>query len=134
MFASSKRLGAIQNYIFFNDKELPKGSISERFVNPFLERFDNPKGNSAYKLFSIMSKEKKLVAKNTVCIQVTPAQQNLLKLLSHQHAEEYFAALKHVHYTSTYCVNKDLLDLWKNGCVHDLLDVVREIKDERGNN
>lgn len=130
MFVSSESLGAIQNYLFFNDKELPKGSNSERLVSQFLELSDNPKGNSAYKLFSTMSEEKKIVAVDTECVQVTPAQKKLLKLITHVEAEDYFTSLKQVHYLGTYCVDKDMVELWQHGYVHHLLDAIQEIKQE----
>lgn len=60
-FVGSESLGAIQKLYFFNNKELPKGSKSERLVSQFLELSDNPKGNSAYKLFSTMSEENPFV-------------------------------------------------------------------------
>lgn len=132
MFVKSKRFGRNPKTNFIYDKELPAmGSKSERLVLPFSERLDNPKvGNSAYKNFFQMSKEKTIVAEGTVCIQVTPAQQKLLKLISHVEAEDYFTSLKQVHYLGTYCVDKDMVELWQNGYVHNLLDAIQEIKQE----
>ena len=132
MFVSSKRFGRNPKTNFIYDKELLiMGNKSERLVLPFSERLDNPKvGFSAYKHFSIMSKEKNFVTEGTVCIQVTPAQQKLLKLISHVEAEDYFTSLKNVHYLGTYCVDKDMVELWQNGYVHSLLDAIQEIKQE----
>jgi len=130
MFVSTESLGAIQKLHFFNDKELPKGSNSERLVSQFLELSVNPKGNSAYKLIFDMTEENNFVTGNTVCVTVTPAQQKLLKLISHPEAEDYFNSLKNVHYLGTYCVDKDMVQLWQNGYVHSLLDAIQEIKQE----
>ncbi len=116
--------------LHFNDKSLPMGSIPERYVSPFLERSCNPKGSGAYKNFFDMHGEKNFVTQDTVWVQVTPAQQKLLSLLSHLEAEDYYNSLKQVHYLGTYCVDKDMLELWQNGYVHNLLDAIQEIKQE----
>lgn len=81
MFVSSESLGEIQKLFFYNDKELPKGSKSERLVSQFLELSDNPKGNSAYKLFSTMSEEKKFVTEDIIFIPVTRTQKAFIEQL-----------------------------------------------------
>ncbi len=47
------------------------GSTLERFASQFLELSSNPKGNSAYKLFSTMLEEKEFVTDNAICLNVT---------------------------------------------------------------
>lgn len=100
----SKRSWRNPKTIFYYNKELlAKGSISERFVNPFQERFDNPTvGNSAYKLFPIMSEEKKFVTKDTVRVPVTPAQQNLLNILPINEIPDFVEHLKTLQKNGTY--------------------------------
>ena len=111
MFVESYNCREIYNYNFFNNKELPKGNKSERLVYLTLQLYDNPKGNSAYKNIFDMSYENKFVTDNTICVKVTPAQQKLLKLISHVEAEDYFTSLKNVHYLGTYCVDSDMVEL-----------------------
>ena len=131
MFVSDKSLGEIQKLYFFNDKELPAmGSKSERLVLQFLELLSNPTAVTPHTNIFSMDKKNNFVTKDTVCVQVTPAQQKLLKLISHVEAEDYFTSLKQVHYLGTYCVDKDMIELWQNGYVHDLLDAIQEIKQE----
>jgi hypothetical protein len=65
-----------ENY-FFNDKELPMGNKSERLVYLTLQLFDNPKGNSAYNLFSDMSNRNAIVTVSEYA-NVTPIQQILV--------------------------------------------------------
>ena len=81
--------------------------------------------------FFDMTQKKDFVTHNTICVPVTPAQLELLQLVTHNEAEDYYDSLKQVHYHATYCVDKDMLDLWKNGYVHTLLDVIHKIKQEK---
>ena len=60
-------------------------------------------------------------------IKVTPAQKELLELLSDKEVHEYFESLKMVHYLATYCVGNEMVELWASRCVHDLLDAVHKI-------
>lgn len=131
MFVMTKRFRRNPKTIFIYNKELlTMGSKSERLVLPFLERLVNPKVvTPRTKIFS-MTKKNDFVTKDTVCIQVTPAQHQLLQLITHQEAEDYFNSLKQVHYLGTYCVNKDMVDLWQHGYVHKLLDALQELKQE----
>ncbi len=82
MFVSLESFSENLKQHFFNDKELPMGSISERFASQFLELSSNPKGNSAYKYFSTMLEEKQFVAQDMVCPGVTLASN--LEQLSNQ--------------------------------------------------
>jgi hypothetical protein len=129
MFVKSNRFRRNPKTILFTIRVRLRCTISKGFVTPLLKWFDTPKGELAYKLFQ-MSNKKSIVTEGTVCIQVTPAQQKLLQLISHTEAEDYFNSLKSVHYLGTYCVNKDMVELWQNGYVHNLLDVIQEIKQE----
>lgn len=129
MFVESKQCRRNPKLLFFNDKELPKGSISERFVNPVLDCFDNPKGNSAYKLFSIMSKENKFVT-TTSMVEVTSAQQKLLQLITLTEAEDFANSLKAIHFLGTYCVSNEMADLPSSHYTHILLDAIQEIAQE----
>lgn len=43
--------------------------------------------------------------------EITQAQKELLELLRHTEATDYFDALKKVHYLATYCVPKDMAEL-----------------------
>lgn len=60
-------------------------------------------------------------------IEVTPAQKELLKLLEHKEAYDYFESLKMVHYLATYCVGNEMVELSASRYVHDLLDIVQKI-------
>jgi len=130
MFVRSNNCREIYNYNFINNKELPKGNKSERLVYLTLQLFDNPKGNSVYKQIFEMSNEKKFVTKNTIGIQVTPAQQHLLQLISHIESEDIYTSLKTVHYLGTYCADKEMVDLQHSATVHTLLDAIHDIKQE----
>jgi len=66
MFVSQNNCREIFNYNFINDKELPKGNISERLVYLTLQLFCNPKGNSAYKNIFDMQNEKNFVSEISV--------------------------------------------------------------------
>lgn len=89
MFVSRESHGAIQDYIFFNDKELPMGIKSERLVSQFHELSRNPKGNSAYKLFSTMREEKTFVTSGAVCSDVTPISKEILIRIQNQIHQKY---------------------------------------------
>lgn len=127
----SKRFGRNPKTKFIYNKELPtKGNKSERLVLPFSERLDNPKvGFSAYKYFSIMSKEKNFVATNAVCVKVTPAQQRLLQLLKGSEAADFADSLRTVHYNGTYGVPVDNYCPQSSRYTHLLLDAIQDIAD-----
>lgn len=59
--------------------------------------------------------------------KLTTAQKELLKLLEHKEANEYFESLKMVHYLATYCVGTEMVELSASRYVHDLLDVIQKI-------
>jgi len=63
-------------------------------------------------------------------VEVTTAQKELLKLLEHKEAKEYFESLKMVHYLATYCVGMEMVELSASRYVHDLLDVIQKISIE----
>ena len=63
-------------------------------------------------------------------INLTPAQEELLKLLEHKEANDYFESLKMIHYLATYCVGAEMVELSASRYVHDLLDVVQRIAKE----
>ena len=44
-------------------------------------------------------------------IQVTSAQKELLRLLEHKEAPDYYESLKMVHYLATYCVAHEMVEL-----------------------
>jgi len=77
-----------------------------------------------------MPNKKEFVA-NTVCVQVTPAQQKLLQLVTPVEAEDYFKSLKAVHYLGTYCIGADMADLPASGLVHQLIDALNDIVIEK---
>lgn len=60
-------------------------------------------------------------------INLTSAQKELLKLLEHKEAANYFKSLKMVHHLATYCVGKEMVELLASRHVHELLDVVQKI-------
>ena len=62
--------------------------------------------------------------------KLTNAQKELLKLLEHKEANEYFESLKMVHYLATYCVGMEMVELSASRYVHDLLDVIQKISIE----
>ncbi len=60
-------------------------------------------------------------------IELTSAQKELIDLLKHKEAQEYFHSLKEIHYLGTYCVMKDLVNLSASQYVHHLLDSIQKI-------
>lgn len=60
-------------------------------------------------------------------IEVTPAQKELFLLLKNPEVEEYYNALKKVHYLATYSVDSELVELSASAYVHELMDVVQKI-------
>lgn len=65
-------------------------------------------------------------------VSLTPAQKELLRLLEHKEASDYFDSLKKVHYLATYYVSTEIVELSASRYVHDLLDVVYKIVLENG--
>ena len=63
-------------------------------------------------------------------IKVTPAQKELLELLSSKEVHDHYESLKAVHYLATYCVGTEKANLWASRYVHDLLDVIQKMKVE----
>jgi glutaredoxin-related protein len=74
--------------------------------------------------------EGKSNVKKTYMVEITNAQKELLNLLKHKEAEEYFLSLKKVHYLGTYCMQPDMVELAASSQVHDLLDAIQEISIE----
>jgi len=130
MFVESNNCREIYNNFLLNDKELPTGDKFERLVYLTLQLFDNPKGNSVYKNIFDMSNENNFVSGNAVCVTVTPAQHKLLQLITPIEASDFYKALKHVHYTATYCVEVDFVIPYKHGYVHQILDAIQAIAQE----
>ena len=60
-------------------------------------------------------------------IEVTPAQKEMLELLSSKEVNDHFESLKMVHYLATYCVGNEMVELSASRNVHDLLDVIQKI-------
>lgn len=60
-------------------------------------------------------------------VKVSPAQIELLELLSHKEAEDHFESLKMVHYLATYVVDNGMVELWASRSVHDLMDALQKI-------
>ena len=60
-------------------------------------------------------------------VKVTPAQKELLELLSHKEAKDHFESLKMVHYLATYGVDSGMVELWASRDVHDLMNVIQKI-------
>lgn len=60
-------------------------------------------------------------------VNVSPAQKELLELLSHKEAKDHFESLKMVHYLATYAVDSGMVELWASRSVHDLMDVIQNI-------
>ena len=58
---------------------------------------------------------------------LTTAQKELLELLNQDNVNDYFEALKTVHYLATYCINEELVNLSASRSVQDLLDVIERI-------
>ncbi len=58
---------------------------------------------------------------------LTPAQIELLNLLQHKEATDYFDSLKKVHYLGTYCVETDMVELSASQYVHELLFAIQKI-------
>jgi hypothetical protein len=64
-------------------------------------------------------------------VEVISAQKELLKLLEHKEANDYFESLKMIHYLATYCVGNEMVELSASRYVHDLLDIVQKIAIEQ---
>lgn len=64
-------------------------------------------------------------------VKITPAQKELLELLSNKEVHIYFEALKTVHYLATYCVGVEKVELWASRDVHNLLDALQKIVMEK---
>ncbi len=60
-------------------------------------------------------------------MEITQAQKELLDLLKPTEANNYFDALKKVHFLETYCVQKDMVELEASSYVHHLLDAFQKI-------
>ena len=131
MFVTDKSLGEIQKLYFINDKELPAmGSKSERLVLQFLELLSNSTAVTPHTNIFSMDKKNKFVTKDTVCVQVTPAQQKLLQFITPIEAEDIYNSLKKVHYLGTYCVDTEMAELSSSRYVHELLDAIQQIVNE----
>ncbi|QHI37111.1 hypothetical protein IMCC3317_24890 [Kordia antarctica] len=59
--------------------------------------------------------------------EITQAQKELLELLQHSEATDYFDSLKKVHFLGTYCVQPEMVELEASSYVHNLLDAVQKI-------
>lgn len=66
-------------------------------------------------------------------IKVTPAQKELLDLLSYKEVHDCFESLKMIHYLGTYCVSVEMVELWASRTVHDLMNVIQKIAAEYSN-
>ena len=66
-------------------------------------------------------------------IQVTSAQKELLSLLEHKEAPDYYESLKMVHYLATYCVAHEMVELSASRIVHNLMDAIHKIVIEHHN-
>ena len=64
-------------------------------------------------------------------IKVTPAQKELLELLSPKEVSDHFESLKMVHYLATYAVESGMVELWASRDVHDLMNVIQKIALEK---
>lgn len=60
-------------------------------------------------------------------LELTPAQKKLLFLFNSNQAEDYYEALKKVHFLGTYCIPSDEAELFASGQVHELLDIIYEV-------
>lgn len=129
MFVTTKRFRSNPKSIIYN-KSFPMGSISERGVDPILDRFVNPKGKLAYKNIFLMTKEKEFVSGNAVCVTVTPAQQRLLQLLKGPEAQDFADSLRTVHYNGTYGVTVEEFCPSSSRYTHLLLDAVQALATE----
>ena len=58
---------------------------------------------------------------------LTQAQKELLNLLQHKEAADFFYSLKKVYYLGTYCVEKDMIELSASQYVHELLFAIQNI-------
>lgn len=63
-------------------------------------------------------------------VKLTPSQKELIELLNHKEVQDYFEALKMIHYLGTYCVNEGMVELWASRLVHDLLDAIQKVSIE----
>jgi hypothetical protein len=128
MFASHKYFEETQN-IHFNDKELPMGNYSERLVLLLSEYLCNPKGNSAYNLFSMHKKRNCNAA--TIQMAVTPAQQSLLELCSHLEAEDLASSINSIFELGTFHLSPDVVpDLDSSLRSYHLMQAIQEIAQE----
>lgn len=63
-------------------------------------------------------------------IKVTPAQKELLEMLSAKEVKDHFESLQMVHYLATYAVDSGMVELWASRDVHDLMNVIQKIEIE----
>ena len=60
-------------------------------------------------------------------VKVTPAQKELLELLSTKEVKDHFESLQMVHYLATYCVRSEVVELSASRDVHDLMNSIQKI-------
>jgi len=75
--------------------------------------------------------EGKSIVMKTYKVEITHAQKELLNLLNHREAKDYFESIRKVHYLGTYCIESDMVELSASSQVHDLLDIIQEISIEK---
>ena len=60
-------------------------------------------------------------------IKVTPAQKELLELLSVKEVKDHLESLQMIHYLATYCVGNEKVELSASRDVHDLMNAIQNI-------
>ncbi len=127
MFVKSNNCGAIHNNFLLNNKELPTGDISERFVYLTSQLFDNSKGNSAYTLIFDMSNENKCVTQD-ISVLVTPAQAAILNVLKGNELTVIINSLENIWVTSLFYSDPDLVNLSEHNEARVFINNLKEIE------
>lgn len=131
MFVSQEQLRSNPKLHFFTIREHLRVSYPEMDASPVLDCSCNPKGALAYKYFFDMQEENEFVT-GTTCVQVTPAQQKLLELLTPSNAEDYLNSLTAIHELATYFVcDKDLVNLRASYQAQILINYLQELTKEQ---
>ena len=60
-------------------------------------------------------------------VKITPAQKELLELLSAKEVKDHFESLQMVHHLATYCVGNEMVELSASRDVHNLMNTIQKI-------
>lgn len=101
MFVSLTRLRRNPKLYFFNDKGSLASSAATKVPLPVLDCVSRTDGATPHTNIFLMLTEKNFVSGNAVCVTVTPAQNELLQLIS-ENAQDLALYLKDAQERATY--------------------------------